>query len=608
MTPNTHLSSTAAITRLLAVAILIWPAGLALCCCRPALAQQPETPRPSPTRDEQTRPARGDGRRGLISEMTAFKTEVPARAIDVVLARPMRDSICASVTCYQQDPGQAAPHEGYIEFRRDDSAALSRTPTQPLPGGVPVLFTLNGLTPDTAYVYRVRSRRLAGAEQGDSAATEYFSFRTPRPPSTQPGNTAGGGPAGGAFTFTIQADSHLDQGVEPKFYEQTLANMLPPIALVKPDFMIDLGDTFMTDKRGQDFKAALPQYDAQRYYFSRVAHSVPLFMVLGNHDGEKGTSGTRPDDIGPWSYLQRTIRFPQPLASATPLGGDTFYSGATAMRDGVGANYYAFEWGDALFIALDPYWSTTERIRGGGGGNRGAGGADRGGGQGGRGGEGGQRQSDEPLQPTDGSWASTLGRTQYDWLAGTLQRTKAKYRFVFIHHLVGGMGGAESRGGAESAPFFEWGGKNADGTPGFAQHRPGWAMPIHDLLFTHRVSAVFHGHDHLYVSSHRDGVVYQCVPQPGNPRGNTRTAAPYGYTSGTLLGSPGHIRVRVAHDKTTVEFVRTALATAAEANGRGNPDRRGAGGPAGEANAAIVHSYSISPAAVSSTPPPENRP
>jgi hypothetical protein len=582
-----HSAIFAAVSSLIGSALMPLPVCVVLCYGQPAGAHQPDSSK-TPTRDEPGRPGgggRGDGRRGLLAEMTAFKTEVPSRSIDVVLARPTHKSITVSVACYEDQP-----QEGYVEFRRDDAAPITKTTMQALPTGKPVLFTLEGLSPDTAYVYRVRYRRAAGGSSapGEFVSTEYFAFRTARPSGKESG-----------FTFTIQADSHLDQGVEPKVYEQTLANMLPPIAPTRPDFMIDLGDTFMTDKRGRDFKAALPQYDAQRYYFSRVAHSVPLFMVLGNHDGEKGTSGTSADDIGPWSYEQRTSRFPQPVTGAGPLGDGTFYTGSTAMKDGVGSNYYAFEWGDAVFIVLDPYWSTTERIRGGGGGgNRGAGG----------GGQGGQRPNDEPLKPTDSSWTSTLGRTQYDWLTRTLEVTEAKYRFIFIHHLVGGMGGAESRGGVESSLYFEWGGKNADGSPGFAQHRAGWAMPIHDLLVKHHVSAVFHGHDHLYVNSQRDGVVYQCVPQPGNPRGNTRTATQYGYVSGTLHGSPGHVRVRVEAEKTTVKFVRTALADAAKGTGRGNQQRRGAGGPGGEANAAIVHSYTIAPAAAAATTKPESRP
>ncbi len=537
---------------LLGATLMALPVCVLLCYGQPAGAQQLDSSK-TPTREEPVRPGgrgRGDGQRGLLAEMTAFKTEVPSRTIDVVLSRPTHTSISVSVACYGEQL-----QEGYVEFRRDDAASISKTPVQQLPSGKPVLFTLDGLSPDTAYVYRVRYRRAAGggggSDAGEFASTAYFSFHTPRA-------------TGQAFTFTIQADSHLDQGVEPKVYEQTLANMLA----AKPDFMIDLGDTFMTDKRGKDFRSALPQYDTQRYYFSRVAHSVPLFMVLGNHDGEKGTSGKAPGDIGPWSYTQRTSRFPEPI-----IDGE-MYTGSTAMKDGVGSNYYAFEWGDAVFIVLDPFWSTTERIRGGGGGRRAGGGA--------------ERPADAPLQPIESSWSSTLGREQYDWLARTLQNTTARHRFVFIHHLVGGRGGAESRGGVESSEFFEWGGNNADGSPGFAQRRPGWPMPIHDLLVKHHVSAVFYGHDHLFVHSQRGGLTYQCVPQPGNPRGNTRTAAQYGYASGTIMGSPGHLRVSVSADKTTVEFVRTAAPGAEDPRAQ-DAGNRGSGG-------AVVHAYDLPPA------------
>jgi hypothetical protein len=45
-------------------------------------------------------------------------------------------------------------------------------------------------------------------------------------------------------------------------------------------------------------------------------------------------------------------------------------------------------------------------------------------------------------------------------------------------------------------------------------------MPIHQLLAENRVSIVFHGHDHLYTKQDRDGVVYQEVPQPGDPKGS----------------------------------------------------------------------------------------
>jgi len=127
---------------------------------------------------------------------------------------------------------------------------------------------------------------------------------------------------------------------------------------------------------------------------------------------------------------------------------------------------------------------------------------------------------------------------------------------VFIDHIVGGLG-KDARGGSESAPFFESGGKNADGSDGFETNRPGWGKPIHTLLREHRVQAVFHGHDHIFVHSELDGIAYQCLPQPGNPQGGTRSAEDYGYRSGTMLGSPGYLRLVVAPEETKVEFVRS---------------------------------------------------
>jgi len=499
------------------------------------------------------------GRRGLIADMTAFKTDVPAHAFDIVLVRPTRDSIGVSVVCYDTDG-----REGYIEYRRGDGAQLDRCATKPLPAGEPVLFTLDHLSPDTAYVYRLKHRRspakLAARDKAEPAApeafssSEYYTFHTPRA-------------SGDAFTFTVQADSHLDANVAPEVYLQALANTLAD----KPDFHIDLGDTFMTDKRGREFKQTLPQYAAQRFYFGQLCHSAPLFMVLGNHDGEVGYANSGPDSMAAWSFAQRTKYFP-----AAEIAGDAegkgMYSGRTSYGNGQGANYYEFAWGDAQFIVLDPFWFTTTRPRGGGGG-----------------GGPGREKKEADVAGTDENWARTLGKEQYDWLTRSLETSKAKYKFVFIHHLVGGLGKA-NRGGKEASVLFEWGGKNADGSAGFADHRPGWAMPIHDLLVKHRVSAVFHGHDHLYVRGERDGLVYQCVPQPGNVAGGTRSAAEYGYESGTILGSPGHVRVRVASDAATVEFVRSAAAGANQAR---RNDRRDA-----EANGTVMHRYSIAPASV----------
>lgn len=195
---------------------------------------------------------------------------------------------------------------------------------------------------------------------------------------------------------------------------------------------------------------------------------------------------------------------------------NTFYSGSNDE------NYYAWEWGNTLFIVLDPFRYTKD-----------------------------QRNP----------WQRTLGEKQYNWLKETLQKSKASFRFVFIHNLVGGADNkGTGRGGAEAAKFFEWGGFNADSTGGFSANRPGWDKPVHDLLVQYKVNAVFHGHDHLFVKQELDGIVYQTLPQPGAMRyGNINSAKEYGYNSGTVLNAPGYLRVTVEKGKASIEYIQTSI-------------------------------------------------
>lgn len=48
-----------------------------------------------------------------------------------------------------------------------------------------------------------------------------------------------------ALTFTITADSHLDETTSRELYERTLRRA----AADKPAFHMDLGDTFMSEKQ-----------------------------------------------------------------------------------------------------------------------------------------------------------------------------------------------------------------------------------------------------------------------------------------------------------------------------------------------------------------------
>jgi hypothetical protein len=406
--------------------------------------------------------------------------DVPAHPFDLILGRPTRDAITVSVLAYQDA-------EGLIAYGPERDHYTRQTPTLRFVKGEPVEIVIGSLQPDTRYFYQFRA---------DDPKSIEGTFHTQRPP-------------GGEFTFTVTADSHLDDRTSAEVYQRTLANALAD----GPDFHIDLGDTFMTEKHDSRASAAR-QYLAQRFYFGQLCHTAPLFVALGNHDGES-PRGSDADSLAVWSNMMRKRYFPNPVP-------DGFYSGNMAKHPEAGLlqDYYAWQWGDALFVVLDLFWY-AEKQRG---------------------------RSD--------NWSRTLGANQYQWLTRTLEESKAQFKFVFIHHLVGGAT-PEGRGGVEAAGLFEWGGRNPDGADAFKEQRRGWPTPIHPLLVRNHVNIVFHGHDHLYAKQDLDGVVYQAVPQPGDPKGSARSAAEYSYASGVLHGSSGHVRVAVSAGGVTVDYVRS---------------------------------------------------
>jgi hypothetical protein len=177
--------------------------------------------------------------------------------------------------------------------------------------------------------------------------------------------------------------------------------------------------------------------------------------------------------------------------------------------------YYSFTGSDQLHVVLDPFTYTTKN-------------------------------------PTADGWEWTLGKTQYDWLVETLKNSKEKHKFVYIHHLL--VGDPQSRGGVEIAMKNEWGGKNNDGSDGFAANRPGWGKPIHQLLLDYKVGFVFKGHDHLYVKQELDGVIYQTVPQPSHP-GDKINVNQYGYISGKGVGGSGFLKVSTSGNTAQVDFI-----------------------------------------------------
>lgn len=379
-----------------------------------------------------------------------------------------------------------------------------------IPKGQTTEINLVGLKPSTKYYYRIVYVTLT--DQKKYIRPEY-TFNTAR----QSGDT---------FVFTVQADPHLDASSDTALYRQCLMNQLKD----HPDFMIDLGDFLMTDKL-QNKQKVVPHdtitYRCQllRSKYEVVGHSLPLFIALGNHEAEAGwyNNGTA-NNIAVWDAQERLKYFPNPFPNA-------FYTGDTNNVPYVGkrGNYYAWTWGDALFIVLDPYWYT------------------------------------KPKPDSLHGWYWTLGKAQYDWLKQTLEQSTSKFKYIFSHQIVGGD--PQGRGGTEYADFYEWGGKNIDSTDGFKANRPGWYKPIKDLLTEHRTNIFFHGHDHFFGKQDKECLIYQETPQPSLPNFNYPSqAASYGYLQGLIISNSGHLRVTVSPEGTRVEYIKAYLPAQENAN------------------------------------------
>lgn len=419
-------------------------------------------------------------------------------SFNIILGRPTADSITASL--YSTSDTQVM-----IQYGTTSGSYASQTATISLKAATPQDIELTDLAPDTGYYYRVVSN--------DSASSEH-TFHTQRAP-------------GNSFTFTIDADPHYsDPNFNGELYQITMNNALASA----PDLHVDLGDTFMTEKHNpQSPNDGTSAYVNMRSYFGVLAADSPLFLVNGNHDGELGwllSAGSR-EPV--WATQLRQLYYPNPFPNEFYTGGSASDATLGTIRDA----YYAWTWGDALFVVLDPFWYSASKP--------------------------------DP-KDMNTNWNYTLGKAQYDWLKSTLESSQARFKFVFIHNLVGGND-KDSRGGIDAAPYFEWGGKNADGSYGFDQHRPDWGVPIHKLMVQNHVSAVFHGHDHVFVKQDLDGIVYQEVPQPAITRyDNTGLADQYGYTHGEVLSSSGHLRLTVAPHQVTVQYIRSFLPQDANAS------------------------------------------
>ena len=325
---------------------------------------------------------------------------------------------------------------------------------------------------------------------------------------TEPSTVTSQNSVQGSFSFGIQGDSHPERAGK-MFNADLYAINLQNANNANLAFYFLLGDDFSIEKLIEDKTFTQETVDKvylqQKNYLKNI--SVPIYLVNGNHEQEAKY------------LLDGTNNNPAILAK---IARAKFFDSPGAEN-----GYYSFTHGDALFVVIDFYWHSdlaADNVAGAKGGSA--------------------KRSD--------LWNNTLGDVQYQWFKKTLEESKAKYKFVFTHHVLG-----TGRGGVEEAKLYEWGGYNSKGVWEFDTKRPGWELPIHQLMAKNGVTIFFQGHDHLFAKQELDGVIYQEVP---NPADNTYTAFNKdAYKTGTVLPNSGYLNVTVSPTNVKVDYIRAFL-------------------------------------------------
>jgi len=418
------------------------------------------------------------------------------------------------------------------------------------------------------------------------------------------------------FPFGLQGDTHPERSANKMFNAELFTLTMQNVRDRQPDLYFMLGDDFSIEDIIQVFKeqnygagysfkksvegaAPLSQYQTLAHPFSQpmivdgesaprsnaaylemrqkylgiAGNATPLMLVNGNHEQAHSASlGGIFNNSAIWAADARLKYYPLPApgdfysVDAQKLVSVNGYP-TIAAADGLLRDYYAFTWGDALFVTIDPYWHADEMPES-------------------------TLYNGDPAKGKD-IWKATMGDEQYQWLKRTLEGSSAKWKFVFTHHSNG-----TGRGGASSVGAGEWGGATKD----FTTNRPTWTKPVHQLLVDTKVTIFFQAHDHIFARETIDGVVYQATPNPGDNSYfayNCDTYAPatvqwqnaagygvYDATQSVRMPNTGFLDVTVGPDGVQVDYVRSYRAVDLQTN----PNRIFKGT---EKNGEVAFTYSV---------------
>jgi hypothetical protein len=404
---------------------------------------------------------------------------VPTLSLPPFLARPTTESILVSVRSGVVDTTARLEIRAVLGPTIWSAAGADRS----VPAGEFVRWEVGDLAAGSAYDYQV----LMATPGEDLAPVATGRFTTQRV-----------GEVG--FTAALTADPHTGSFAEGSAPVIALDDVVRNVQRDRPEFVIALGDnvawnTSRDYAQYDDFGANFA-YTMYREHMAPLSVSCPHFGLIGNWEGE---SGKFPAESAALMATVRRKFAPGPNNLTYPQGGSP------------NEDYYAFDWGPVLFVVLNvqSYSAPSGSLS--------------------------TPMADVTLV---GDWS--LGAAQRSWLEGVLAASDHPFKFVCIHHPVGGNAATSmetlyGRGGPRAALVGE-------------------QRLVHEMMREFGVQIFFFGHDHVFLDESVDGIHYALPGSCGAPWKFGREIT--GYQRYWL--DSGHGRLTVRPERATVDFVDQA--------------------------------------------------
>ncbi|MBU3743166.1 MAG: hypothetical protein FGM61_01280, partial [Sediminibacterium sp.] len=259
-------------------------------------------------------------------------SNVALKSMNVIPGNPSANSIILNIL----SPFAAS---AVVEFGSDSNSLSQNSVSFILAAQQPFELHIGQLKLATRYYYRIKFRK-----EGDvhETITRIACFATQAVP-------------GKSFVFGVQGDSHPERA--GKMFNRELYNQtIDSVSFRNPDFYFMLGDDFSLDRLMNSGKLNQESveniYKIQRNYWGDMGRNPALFLVNGNHEqAAKYLLNGNPDNFSVYAANARKKYFSLPDTSGIYSGNPTPVEHIGLLKD-----YYAFEWGDALFVTIDPYW------------------------------------------------------------------------------------------------------------------------------------------------------------------------------------------------------------------------------------------------------------